>query len=105
MKFKFYIDSKMIVWQRSIREIEANSEAEAKEIAKRIFKDDHGQSELDSEIMEDTMESMDIGDNNGQSTCELMWPTDNEYKYNIIMDNRPISIIRDEKINKILYEK
>lgn len=99
MKYNFYIDTKFTVWERSHRVIEANSEEEAKEIAKNIFSEDWGQNEVESETIQETMESMSIEDNGGQATCELVW--DNS----ILMDNRPLDIVRDEKIDEILNEK
>lgn len=104
-KYSFYIDTKVTVWERSHRSIEANSEEEAKEIAKSIFKDDWGQNEIESETLYDTQESMSVEENNGYSTVELIWPLGDSTKDTLIMDNRPIAVVRDEKIDKILDEK
>ncbi len=108
MKYNFYIDTKFTVWERSHRSIEANSEEEAIEIAKGIFKDDGGQNEIELETLFDTQESMSVEENGGLSTVELIWPYDQRHNSNggtVIMDNRPIAVVRDEKIDKILDEK
>jgi hypothetical protein len=112
-KYSFYIDTKVTVWERSHRTIEAESEEDAMKMAKDIFKDDWGQSELEVETLYDTQESMSVNDNGGFATSELIWPTNTGVGKsgiiigadNVIMDNRPVAVVRDEKIDKILDEK
>jgi len=112
-KYSFYIDTKVTVWERSHRTIEAESEEEAMKMAKDIFKDDGGQNELEVETLYDTQESMSVSENGGFATCELIWPSDMGIgksgiitgSDNVIMDNRPIAVVRDEKIDRILNEK
>lgn len=104
-KYSFYIDNKVTVWERSHRTIEAESEEEAMKMAKDIFKDDWGQSELGMETLYDTQESMSVEENGGFATSELIWPIGDSIKDTVLMDNRPIAVVRDEKIDRILDEK
>ena len=112
-KYSFYIDNKVTVWERSHRTIEAESEEEAMKMAKDIFKDDWGQSEVEMETLYDTQESMSVEENGGFATSELIWPRNTGIgksgiitgSDNIIMDNRPIAVVRDEKIDRILNEE
>lgn len=116
-KYSFYIDTKVTTWLRSYRSIEADSEKEAMEIAKGIFKDDTGQGEFELETLDDTQESISVEDNSGFATVELLWPgttpaekshdTGGLYLtggHSLIMDNRPVEVVRNEKIDNILKE-
>lgn len=105
MKYDFYIDTKHTVWMRSHHSIEASNEEEAKEIAKKIFKAGDGEGEIESETLSDTFESMSFDENGGCPTEELVWPGKVKgYRRDpeVLADNRPLSVVRDEKINKIL---
>jgi hypothetical protein len=105
-KYKFYIDTKVTMWTRSHREISANSEEEAIQYAKGIFKDDDGTGESLIEDLTDTMEFISIEDNGGCATEELYFvnglaPSGSR----MIEDNIPVSVVRDRKIEEILNEK
>lgn len=108
-EYKFHIDSKMTVWSRSHRTISADSEKDAKKIAKETFtnyiNNDDGLNDYETSIetLYDTQESMSVDENGGASTEELLWEG---VDYNILdtillMDNRPVGVVRDEKLSKI----
>lgn len=110
MEYNFYIDNKATVWTRSYRRIEASSEEEAKELAKKLFKEElsgwvSGDGEYENETLTDTFESMSVEENGGCSTEELIWPGGLNKDIEVIMDNIPVEIKRDEKIEKLLSEK
>lgn len=98
--YRFYIDTKSSIWTRSYRQVEASSEEEAKRLAKEIFKGDDGDGEYEVETLYDTQESISVEENMGFATEELYF--DEGRNDILLMDNRPLDIIRDEKINKIL---
>lgn len=102
--YSFYIDTKHTVWMRAYHKIQATNEEEAKEIAKNIFKLGSGEGEVELETLSDTYESMSYEDN-GAPTEELVWPGRVKgYKRDpeVIADNKPMDVTRDEKIDKIL---
>lgn len=101
-KYNFYVDSKMTVWTRDSFQIEAESEEEAKILAKDKFNNDDYYDYAEQETLYDTMEPMYVEENDGQSTKELFFGTKGFGQDEMISDNRPIQIIRDEKIDKIL---
>ena len=80
-QFKFFLDEKVTVWQRTEFNIEANSEEEAKELAKTfltdtgsndiINSDDLSVGYVNSTILFDSIEPMSVKDNDGQATLEL----------------------------------
>ena len=103
--YRFYIDTKSTIWTRSYRQVEAESEEEAKKIAKGIFKDDNGECEYEIETLYDTQESISVVENMGFATEELYFENGRKTKDELLADNRPIEFIRDEKITSILNEK
>lgn len=104
-KHNFYIDHKFTVWAREYHSIEAESVEDAIEKVKISFKENVllDNSLLDSsyefETLLDTMESIGVEDNNGFATSELF------FNGELIIDNRPVEVVREETLNKILNEK
>lgn len=68
--FNFYLDQKVTTWMRTHFNIEAETEEEAKEMAKR-FVGEGNTSEIPWEEVMDTKEVMSIVENDGQSTEEI----------------------------------
>ena len=80
--FDFYLDTKVTGWYRTPFEIEANTLEEAKLKAIEFVKS--GETTYISwEQIDDTLETMSVKDNDGESTEELYTYSDGE----IIWDN------------------
>ena len=97
-KYSYYIDEKVMIWRREHITIEADSKEEADIIAS--LKTDDGSyidNSNDFEMIYDTEEGVSYKDNNNHTTLEL---------YNdggdIIWDNEPKEVKRDNKINQII---
>ena len=69
--FNFNLDTKVTAWKRQEFEITANTLEEAKELAKKFYKDGEADS-LPWEDIDCTTDMMSVGDNGGQSTQELL---------------------------------
>lgn len=83
-KFEFSLETKHTVWYRTNVEIEASSLEEAIQKAKELGSDIEVEGEyLDSEIIDDTIEYLSVGDNDGQPTAEIRVTSTDE----IIWDN------------------
>ena len=80
--FDFYVDQKCSVWERVQFEVEADTIEEAKKKAIKLFQQGEYDMGGDVETMYDTMEFMDLKDNNGNPTLELY------YHDNLITDNK-----------------
>lgn len=94
-KFKFHIDEKVTIWQRTNFEVEASSKDEAIEYLKKhkAFNADELECKVmpsmtkDVEIVEtetlfDTIENLSVRDNQGQATLEFY-----DEKNELICDN------------------
>ena len=80
--FDFYLDTKVTGWYRTPFEIEANTLEEAKQKAIEFVKS--GETTYISwEQIDDTIETMSVKDNDGESTEELYTYSDGE----MIWDN------------------
>ncbi len=80
--FNFYLDTKVTAWYRTPFEIEADTLEEAKEKAIDYVKS--GETTYISwEQIDDTVETMSVKDNDGESTEELYTNSDGE----MIWDN------------------
>ncbi len=69
--FNFYLDTKVTSWKRQEFDITANTLEEAKDLAIKFYKD----GEVDMLAWEDvdfTTEMMEVGDNHGNPTQELL---------------------------------
>ena len=94
-KFKFYQDRKIITWERTFVEVEANSEEEALNKLHTLKKsgfvyesDDEGLRIDRSEILYENMEDMTVTENNGQATIQ----TYNSRK-ELLFDNKCSALI------------
>lgn len=80
-KFNFYLDQKVTVWERTSFEITAETEDEAKEIAKKFLNtvgtndvadcDDDAVEFIETETLYETEDDMSVEDNGGMATMEL----------------------------------
>ncbi len=80
--FDFYLDTKVTGWYRTPFEIEANSLEEAKLKSIEFVKSGET-SYISWEQIDDTVETMSVKDNDGESTNELYTYSDGE----MIWDN------------------
>ena len=74
MKYKYYVDTKYTMWDRNHYEIEANSQEEADELAKKLADNEERQMtdfHTETEALYDTFEEIDPNENNGYSTAEV----------------------------------
>ena len=96
--FEFHIDQKETIWRRNYAKIESDSEEEAiikmKELAHYYDLDVYN-----NEFILETSEDMNYYDNLNNPTREVY------YKDEMIEDNTPLDIKRNEKINQIINEK
>jgi hypothetical protein len=70
--FDFYLDTKVTNWYRTSFEIEASTLEEAKQKAIQFVKDDE-QSSISWEQVDETIETMSVDENGGESTEELYY--------------------------------
>lgn len=80
-EFDFYIDTKVTTWYRTNFSVEAENEEEAKKKAIEFLDSDERDITPWEQEME-TIEVMDVGDNDGQPTEELY-----DISGNMIWDN------------------
>lgn len=74
MKYKYYVDTKYTMWDRNHYEIEANSQEEADELAKKLADNEERQMtdfHIETEPLYDTFEEITPDENNGYSTAEV----------------------------------
>lgn len=69
-KFPFFLDQKTTVWCRTPFEIEADTLEEAQELAKTFVQSEEI-NEISWEILDDTIEVMELSENDNQATQEL----------------------------------
>jgi hypothetical protein len=80
-EFDFYIDTKVTTWYRTNFSVEAENEEEAKKKAIEFLdSDERDITPWEQEV--ETIEVMDVGDNDGQPTEELY-----DISGNMIWDN------------------
>jgi hypothetical protein len=98
-KYNFYIDQKETIWKRLHCSIEASDEKEAMLKMRRLaFETDYDIYCNESEMMFETSEDMTYEENLNNPTREIY------YNDEMIKDNTPLTIKRDNKINKILND-
>ena len=68
--FDFYLDTKVTTWYRTPFSVMANSEEDAKELAVNFVKNEE-HSSISWDMIDDTIEEMNVGDNGGEPTEEL----------------------------------
>jgi hypothetical protein len=93
-KFTFNFDRKVTVWERTVFEIDATSEEEAKKkivelinnnvIDKDTFLDDINEVEyINDFILDDTKEYITVEENQGNFVCEV---NDQDFKWTLQID-------------------
>ena len=81
-EFHFYIDEKVTIWNRLKFCVEAETIDEAKEKAKyMIVKDREEIDHYDSMYLDDTLEEIEVKDNDDNATLELYCEQDTELIY------------------------
>jgi hypothetical protein len=69
-EFDFYLDQKHTIWYRNKFTIEAETQEEANEKVIQLYKNDELPND-DWDLLHDTVEAMNVGDNGGEPTEEL----------------------------------
>lgn len=98
-EFEFIIEQKETIWRKNYASIEAENEEEAIKKMKEYVNDFRYDAVYDSEFIYETSEDMSYEENGNQPTREI------QYNGSFLVDNTPIEIKRDKKIEEILYEK
>ena len=98
-EFEFIIEQKETIWRKNFATIEAENEEEAIKMMKEYAKDFRYDDVHDSEFIYETAEDLSYEENSNQPTREI------RYNNSFLVDNTPIEIKRDKKINSILNEK
>ena len=78
--FDFYKDEKHTIWVRTNFNVQAESYEQALEKIKENPIESY-ENEINWEYLEETLESMDPIDNNGEATCEIHSEDTNELIY------------------------
>ena len=81
--FDFYLDQKATKWYRTNFSVEAETEEEAKQKAIEMAKS-NAVSEMPWECLDDTVELMDVSENDNQSTEDLFYGTDSFWNNTIV---------------------
>jgi hypothetical protein len=92
-EFEFYIEERLMIWNRLKFSVEAETLEEAKEKAKYMVTKEREDIEFwDNIMLYDTLTEMEIGDNEGNPTLELYCDKDAELIYdNANEDIKPIN--------------
>ena len=92
-EFEFYIEEKLMIWNRLKFSVEAETLEEAKEKAKYMVTKEREDIEFwDNVMLYDTLTEMEVGDNEGNATLELYCDKDAELIYdNANEDIKPIN--------------
>jgi hypothetical protein len=89
-EFHFYIDEKVTIWNRLKFCIEADTLEEAKEKAKyMIVKDREEIDHYDSMYLDNTLEEIEVKDNDDNATLELYCEQDTD----LIYDNSETELV------------
>ena len=81
-EFDFYIDEKVMIWNRLKFSVEAETLEEAKDMAIFMVTKDREEIDFyDSDFLYDTLTEMEVGDNEGNATLELYCDEDTELIY------------------------
>lgn len=73
-EFEFYIEEKLMIWNRLKFSVEAETLEEAKEKAKYMVTKEREDIEFwDNVMLYDTLTEMEVGDNEGNPTLELYY--------------------------------
>lgn len=81
----FFVDRKVTVWIRETHEVKSDSYEEAEKEMIECFKDNltFDDSFIEQEVLYDTIEDLEPGDNDGFATIEMY----SEDKPNVLIDN------------------
>lgn len=83
-KFKFYAEQKCVLWWKSTLEIEADSEDKAREIAMETAVNGNLEDfDIEGEIIADTIQDLEIEQNEGLPTLELITAEGNTFWNNV----------------------
>ena len=81
-EFDFYIDERVMIWNRLKFSVEAETLEEAKEKAKYMVTKDREEIDFyDSDFLYDTLTELEPEDNEGNSTLELYCEKDTDLIY------------------------
>ena len=81
-EFDFYIDERVMIWNRLKFSVEAETLEEAKETAVFMVTNDREEIDFyDFELLHDTLTEMELEDNDGNSTLELYCEKDTDLIY------------------------
>ena len=81
-EFDFYIDERVMIWNRLKFSVEAETLEEAKDMAIFMVTKDREEIDFyDSDFLYDTLTEMEGGDNDGNSTIELYCEKDTDLIY------------------------
>jgi hypothetical protein len=81
-EFDFYIDEKVMIWNRLKFSVEAETLEEAKDMAIFMVTQDREEIDFyDFELLHDTLTELEIEDNDGNSTIELYCEKDTDLIY------------------------
>ena len=81
-EFDFYIDERVMIWNRLKFSVEAETLEEAKEKAVFMVTNDREEIDFyDSELLQDTLTEIEPEDNDGNSTLELYCEKDTDLIY------------------------
>jgi len=81
-EFDFYIDERVMIWNRLKFSVEAETLEEAKDRAIFMVTQDREEIDFyDFELLHDTLTEMEIEDNDGNSTIELYCEKDTDLIY------------------------
>jgi hypothetical protein len=81
-EFDFYIDERVMIWNRLKFSVEAETLEEAKDMAIFMVTQDREEIDFyDFELLHDTLTEMEIEDNDGNSTIELYCEKDTDLIY------------------------
>jgi hypothetical protein len=81
-EFDFYIDERVMIWNRLKFSVEAETLEEAKEKAVFMVTNDREEIDFyDFELLHDTLTELEIEDNDGNSTIELYCEKDTDLIY------------------------
>jgi len=81
-EFDFYIDERVMIWNRLKFSVEAETLEEAKDMAIFMVTQDREEIDFyDFELLQDTLTEMEIEDNDGNSTIELYCEKDTDLIY------------------------
>ena len=81
-EFDFYIDERVMIWNRLKFSVEAETLEEAKDMAIFMVTQDREEIDFyDFELLHDTLTELEIEDNDGNSTIELYCEKDTDLIY------------------------